>query len=414
MVTGAVAKLLEALDALAGEVIDGVAQADVVVVLESAANRLDAEISRRIGAIDSHGEHRELGYKNVRDLLIARTRCSSGDAFRQVRVSQQLAGLPSTRTAWASGEINSAHVEEITRARARAKADDDFDRFEADALRVARVGRVEDLVDTLTAWRDALDARLGRVGDETRFGELSARRDGSLSTGSSGLGYLSAIFDPEGRAIVGKAMRHAYKKAHRQGDARTPGQQRADAIVAICSAYLAGVSATGNAPHLRVITDEATLAARAVGRAQLADGTRLSPETVRRIACNAFRQDVLLGKEGVPLLLGRKRRRFSADQFRAMAIRDGGCRGPGCDRPPEDCQPHHLGFWGRDDGPTDLGNGALFCEYGCHRDVHEGGVRVEGNPDGELRFYDTDGKYLGSSWPQAAPRQFRLDAPSAA
>src|SRR5262249_59864189 len=112
--------------------------------------------------------------------------------------------------------MSSAHVEEITRARARARCDERFDAFEADAVRVATVGAVEDLVDTLAAWRDALDASLGRAGDDTRGGEQRTVREASLATGPSGLGYLSAVFTPDGRAVVQAATRHAYQRAHRQ------------------------------------------------------------------------------------------------------------------------------------------------------------------------------------------------------
>lgn len=51
-------------------------------------------------------------------------------------------------------------------------------------------------------------------------------------------------------------------------------------------------------------------------------------------------------------------------------------------------------------GNTDIDNG--FC--GCprhHRMLHHG-YRVEGNPNGELRFHRPDGTYLGSTYPALA------------
>ena len=59
----------------------------------------------------------------------------------------------------------------------------------------------------------------------------------------------------------------------------------------------------------RRVTDEATLAGEVVARAHSADGTRLAPDVVRRIACDAFVQRVLVGADGVPLAMGRAIRR---------------------------------------------------------------------------------------------------------
>ena len=36
---------------------------------------------------------------------------------------------------------------------------------------------------------------------------------------------------------------------------------------------------------------------------------------------------------------------------------------PGCLRPPSHCQAHHLKFWTRDQGPTDIDNLALVCAF---------------------------------------------------
>jgi hypothetical protein len=59
---------------------------------------------------------------------------------------------------------------------------------------------------------------------------------------------------------------------------------------------------------------------------------------------------------------------------------------------------HHLHFW-EHGGSTDIDNGG--CQCSRHRMLHHG-YRVEGNPNGELRFYRPDGTYLGSSHPALA------------
>jgi hypothetical protein len=71
------------------------------------------------------------------------------------------------------------------------------------------------------------------------------------------------------------------------------------------------------------------------------------------------------------LEVGRATRVVSAAQRTALAVRDGGCRSPGCDRPPAWCEAHHLRHW-LHGGATDLGNLVLLCRA-HHRAVHEGG-----------------------------------------
>jgi hypothetical protein len=75
-----------------------------------------------------------------------------------------------------------------------------------------------------------------------------------------------------------------------------------------------------------------------------------------------------------PLEVGRATRVVSPAQRTALAVRDGGCVFPGCDRPPGWCEAHHLRHW-LHGGPTDLDNLALLC-WAHHRAVHEGGQRL--------------------------------------
>ena len=85
---------------------------------------------------------------------------------------------------------------------------------------------------------------------------------------------------------------------------------------------------------------------------------------------------------GEPLSVGRARRTVPPAMRRALALRDKGCRFPGCDRPVEWTDAHHVQHWA-DDGPTELANLVLLCRR-CHRRVHEGRWRLECMEAGEL------------------------------
>jgi hypothetical protein len=70
-----------------------------------------------------------------------------------------------------------------------------------------------------------------------------------------------------------------------------------------------------------------------------------------------------------PLEVGRTTRTVAPAQRNALVVRDGGCVFPGCDRPQDWCEAHHLRHW-LHGGPTDLANLALLC-----RAHHRGGPR---------------------------------------
>ncbi|HEX4755012.1 MAG TPA: DUF222 domain-containing protein, partial [Candidatus Dormibacteraeota bacterium] len=72
-----------------------------------------------------------------------------------------------------------------------------------------------------------------------------------------------------------------------------------------------------------------------------------------------------------PLSVGRATRTIPPHIRTALALRDKGCRFPGCDRPPEWTDGHHIEHWA-DGGPTEIGNLVSLCRR-HHRVVHERG-----------------------------------------
>lgn len=109
-------------------------------------------------------------------------------------------------------------------------------------------------------------------------------------------------------------------------------------------------------------------------RCHIENGPGLPRQVARRIACDAALVAVVhhVGA-GEPLRLGRKTRPVSPAQRRALRIRDGGCRFPGCPRRTH-LNAHHVRPWSLF-GPTDLDNLVLLCRF-HHMLVHEGGFTV--------------------------------------
>jgi hypothetical protein len=111
--------------------------------------------------------------------------------------------------------------------------------------------------------------------------------------------------------------------------------------------------------------------------ARLGSGTPLQPGTARRLACDAGLLPVVLGTNSELLDVGRLHRLVTPAIRRALNIRDGGCRFPGCDRPVTWCDAHHLKSWLLG-GPTSVDNMLLLCRR-HHVLVHEHGwsIRLE-------------------------------------
>ncbi|MFD2757615.1 HNH endonuclease [Gulosibacter faecalis] len=76
----------------------------------------------------------------------------------------------------------------------------------------------------------------------------------------------------------------------------------------------------------------------------------------------------MLGGAGEVLDLGRASRLATPAQRKALIERDGGCAF--CGLEPSMCEVHHVRYWTRDAGPTDLSNLILLCTT-CHHRIHD-------------------------------------------
>ena len=134
------------------------------------------------------------------------------------------------------------------------------------------------------------------------------------------------------------------------------------------------------------------IAERAAGRVgagvapgELIWGGAISASAVRRIACCAGIQRVVLDPAGAVLDVGREYRTATPAQFAGLIARDGGCAFPACTRPASWCIAHHIIHWA-DGGETNLDNLVLLCTW-HHTVVHHQGWDVRLGPDRLPDFY---------------------------
>ncbi|WP_193510028.1 HNH endonuclease signature motif containing protein [Cryobacterium sp. BB736] len=131
-----------------------------------------------------------------------------------------------------------------------------------------------------------------------------------------------------------------------------------------------------NRPAVRVLVAATDLTDR-TGRGWIeGQDYPVSIATVERNACLNGIELIVFDDRPLPVNLGREQRFFNRAQRRLLAARDGGCAWPDCDRPPEWTEAHHIRWWERDGGTTDIDNGILLCRH-HHLLLHDEGWEIE-------------------------------------
>ncbi|PYC67296.1 HNH endonuclease [Micromonospora arborensis] len=227
----------------------------------------------------------------------------------------------------------------------------------------------------------------------------------TISEQTSGRLRLTGTLDAETAGLLRAAI-DPLTAPSGPDDQRSPGQRRHDALADLCRLSLrtGELPEHGGEPAQIVVTtsydrlvrrldtgtpdtgtpDTGTPDAGVLDTGTLDTGLRLTPETVRRLACDATILPAVLGGNGQPLDVGRQRRLITGPLRRALVLRDRGCAFPGCDRPPRWCDAHHIHHWA-DGGPTCLANAVLLCGH-HHRHLHHSDWTVHLANDGHPKF----------------------------
>jgi hypothetical protein len=362
--------------------------------LERAARIIDAERARRLSEYERRGAFTSDGFLSISAWLIARQRVAPFAAATQVRIARAVEGMPATAEAFVQGEVSCAAVSLLVAA--REARPDGFAENEQTLVDAARTLSYAELRRVLAYWRQAADLERAEQDEDLAF----ERRHVHVSTTLAGMVRVDGDLDPEtGQTLISalRAVLDAEARANDGHELRTPGQRRADALGEICRRWLDSCdrpTVAGERPHVVVRVDLASLEGR-VAHSELDDVGPVTPETARRLACDANVSRVITDGASQPVDLGRTTKVVPPPLRRAVTIRDQGCRFPGCGRPPGWCDAHHVRHWA-DGGDTSLGNLVLLCRP-HHRLIHRGfgAEMVEGTP----RFTRPDGSELSDRAP---------------
>ena len=122
----------------------------------------------------------------------------------------------------------------------------------------------------------------------------------------------------------------------------------------------------------------------------------IAPSTARRILCDAAVQGFRTNSDSGEAEIGTATRTVPRKLKRALRLRDGGCRFPGCTMAAW-VDAHHIQHW-IDHGPTRPNNLVCLCRR-HHRLMHEGRWNITGDPAGDLFFHQPDGTTIAAQPP---------------
>ena len=386
-------------------------------LVDAARARAAAELSDRSRfGLGSDSLAFRLGYGKAAMLVEGLTRVSPREAARRIRLGTSIRStrsfdgtlLPAEHehvaAAMAEGTIGVDAAESIVRCLDQAAARAGIS-LEAEANREVAERALVECAETQTAdevavqaraWREALDPD----GAEPRDAEIYDRRSFVLGSESNGVRTFRGTLYGVDAALLQAAFDEAEKPGNAPRflaeddparsvqtstdengeeqteivDSRTREQRRYDVFAGLMTA---GVRATGTesggmrstAQVTAVITLEELRSGKGVGWLDGVDEP-VSAATIEQLVCSNGKALVILGDNGEPLYLYRGRRYFSAQQMRALAVRDGSCVWPGCHAAAAWCDGHHVLEFEADDGPTNIDNGVLLCPH-HHRMLHK-------------------------------------------
>ena len=378
--------------------------ADSIATLSLHIDIAKHQLLTKLREFDAHEGWRGTGALSTAAWLAWRIGIGAVAAREHVRVARALGGLPQIDSAFAAGELSYTKVRALTRV-ATAESERGF-------IDVAMQATASHLETIVAAYRN--------IGDEAETGMRAPQSRVRRRVTDDGMIRIELTLRPDQANVLWEAMNKALDvgrseqtdvPAESSGccgsdadvSAESPGAaaaaavipretELANALVNVAQAYLDNATRTlGSGYELVVLTTPEQLEHGAAGiGGYLRDGTPVPLHVARMLACDCSRVDVDMSDSGEILNVGRARRTIPSAIGRALWVRDGGCRVPGCNRK-RHLHAHHIRNW-TDGGKTAAVNLVLLCT-GHHTAVHEGSLFV-GVHEGKIEFTNASGVKL--------------------
>ncbi|MCY4176597.1 MAG: DUF222 domain-containing protein [Acidimicrobiaceae bacterium] len=355
-------------------------------VFMAAGTAFQSAAAELIAARERHGD-------GGAEVLAVSAGLSHSEARSQVKTARALRKVPKLRDAVQAGEVPQANArrlaEAITKTGSDAVAGDDSLLGQASSMRPEQFRRAAQR--WITAQQDDDGA--------SEHARQRAKRYLRFYDGEDGMVALHGEFDKITGTRIHNRIRHIAEqllgndRKLPKADRRQFAQCMADALDRATAPAVAadGVRSDGGAGWVADITllahvDDAT------GElvAELSDGSRLPPEVLEELSCNARWTGLVYDRSGDAIWRSRSRRTVTDTQWQALLTDYGGCFH--CGAPPSMCQAHHIVPYSKG-GETSVKNMVMVC-WNCHHKIHHHDWFIETHSDGTHTLHPPDNPAL--------------------
>jgi hypothetical protein len=339
--------------------------------------------------------------------LIRESGLSTSDVRKVMARTETIGSVPVFGEALAEGNVTSAHVDALSSGlKILGEQSGKLIERAPELLVTAQTMTADEFTKFVRRTAQTLtdDGGVGRFEKQRRQTFLRHWVD------ADGMTNLFGKFDPERGSIVSALLDAGVEAMFHSGDREVPVEcdasvepndhRRALALVGLLQSRPGSDSldgALGGAlsgslcdrparAEIVVHIDYELLAGHAHGADQgdsrtcrTLNGSELTVETIRRLACEAEIIPLVLDGKSVPLDVGKSKRLATAYQRRALAAVHETCAIDGCSVKFSHCEPHHIDYW-ENGGATDLNNLVPLCSR-HHHAAHEGGWKLSLNPE---------------------------------
>ena len=362
---------------------------ELVVGLARETARLAAARARAVARWDRVGGWTRDGSRSAPVALARDTMCSERSAARELQRARDLADMPATWDALASGRFSVDYAELLARAN-RPWREAVFSEHEAELVEQCAGLRFSEAVRVVKYWCQHADAIA--ADDEAD----SARHRQHLHTSRTldGNVVINGQLDPMGGSVVMNELerieREVFSQFQHDGVARTRSQRRAAALVEMARRS-SGASGVPARPLFTVLVGEERLA----HLCELADGTVVAPGALVPWMPTALLESVIFDGPSTVISVSHKRT-FTGALRRAIQVRDRRCQHKsGCDVPADRCDIDHIVPRSRG-GPTSQWNGRALCD----RQNRNGALRDDPEPLPERSVHRLDEMRARIRWLQ--------------
>ena len=347
----------------------------------AAHERESARLALAARRLEACGDWAHDGSVSMTAWLRNHCRMSNRDATALVHRGRFLDKFPAVAAAGCEGVLSAGQISAL-KASCPTAVEPVMDSHQVELVAIVAGLSVADTEQAASVWRQRAEALVELPEPVEPVREL---RTGRTADGLVG----RLVLDDAGAVQFLQAIRTA-STWDGTSDTRDSARRSADALVEVCAFFNTNHQLPGTRrrrPHVEVVVDADTL----TGPAPLAwtsDHTHLASATAEVLLCDCVIHRVIRAGNTI-LSYGRATHTVPANLFRATAVRDGGCRFAGCDRPIAWCDAHHVHFW-RHFGMTELENLVLLCNRHHHL-IHRPGWHLKLLPNADLEITFPDG-----------------------